>query len=284
MKPINVLLTWIILCCSGTVLADGNTLIKPLRVGMMPSLSLQKLFERYKPLQKYLEVELQHPVILLTATNYMTYMQRASEYQYDLYFAAPHMAALAEKDSGYRRVSLMRRDLRGHLVVLRDGPIKKVSDLKGRTVSAPQQVAIITMMGEALLESHHLEPGKDVKITYTSTHNNAVLELMTGKSSAAIVSGPIYDIIRRTSHNKLKILDTTKTASHLMFMASPKLPEAEYEKLKRAMLAFKANGPGKEFFRRSPYGDSAEIHDADMRQMQPYIKMLRTLQVEHKPK
>jgi phosphonate transport system substrate-binding protein len=274
----NLLRTW--LTCVGilfatAVFAAGGNSNRPLRVGMLPSLSLQKLFERFKPLQKYLEQTLHRPVVLLTAIDYATYMQRASQYEYDLYFAAPHMAALAEMDDGYRRVSMMTRDLRGYLVTRAHGRIKRVEDLKGHTISAPQELAIITIMGEALLEEHHLQPGRDVTIDYTSTHNNAILALTTGKTDAAIVSAPIFEIISRDLNTKLTILDTTKTASHLMFMASPKLSQHEYEQLCKAMLNFRADGAGKEFFRRSPYGDSGKIRDEDMANMRPYVEMLK---------
>lgn len=257
---------------ASTAEIDNN---KPLRVGMLPSLSLQKLVERFKPLQKYLEKTLHRRVILVTATNYATYLKRASEYEYDLYFAAPHIAALVETDYGYRRISKMTRVLRGYLVTRADGKIKRVDDLKGHTISAPQELAIISIMGEALLEAHHLQPGRDVKLDYTPTHNNALLALTTGKADAAIVSAPIFDIISRELHSKLTILDTTKTASYLMFMASPKLPEEEFRQLRDAMLKFRADGAGKEFFKLSPYGDTGVIQDEDMRIMRPYVAMLK---------
>lgn len=275
MKLIKIWLICIFLGITATALAEADKDLKPLRVGMLPSLSLQKLFERFKPLQAYLTQALQRPVILLTATNYETYMKRASEYEYDLYFAAPHMAALAEADSGYRRISMFTRDLSGYLIVRTAGPIKKVSDLKGRTVSAPESLAIITMMGEHLLAENNLLPGKDVKIDFTSTHNNAILALSSGKADAAIVSSAIFDIAKPEIRNKLTILKTTGNVSHLMFMASPKLSDKEYVQLREAMLHFKADGMGREFFKRAPYGDMTEIRDKDMRNMQPYIKMLR---------
>lgn len=275
MKLIKIWLICVFLGITATALAEADKDIKPLRVGMLPSLSLQKLFERFTPLQAYLTQALHRPVILLTATNYETYMKRASEYEYDLYFAAPHMAAYAESEFGYRRISLMTRDLGGYLLVRTGGPIKKISDLKGRTVSAPERLAIITMMGELMLEQNNLIPGKDVKIDYTSTHNNAILALSGGKVDAAIASTAIFDIVKSELRNKLTILKKTDNVSHLMFMASPKLPEKEYTELREAMLRFKADGPGKEFFTRSPYGDMAEIHDEDMQNMQPYIKMLK---------
>lgn len=263
-----------IFCCA-VVQAEQVAEPKPLRLGMLPSLSLQKLFERFAPLRLYLEKTLHRPVILLTASNYETYIRRASEFEYDLYFAAPHMAALAEQDSGYRRIALLTRDLSGYLVVRKDGPIKAVADLKGRTVSAPETLAIITMMGEVLLQEHNLVPGKDVRMDYTTTHNNAILALATGKADAAIASTGIYDIARPEIRDNLTVLETTRNVSHLMFMASPKLSEPEYQQLRAAMLKFTADGPGKEFFARSPYGDIAEIKDTDMQQMRPYIKMLK---------
>lgn len=275
MKPIRTWTICLLLCLSTMANAKENENVKPLRVGMLPSLSLQKLFYRFKPLQAYLKKTLHRPVVLLTATDFETYMKRASKYEYDLYFAAPHMAALAEADSGYRRVSMFTRDLSGYLIVRRTGPIKNIEDLKGRTVSVPEPLAIITMMGEVLLEKHHLYPGKNVRMDYTSTHNNAILALSTGKADAAVVSSAIFDIARPEIRDKLKILATTTSVSHLMFMASPKLPKQEYRQLKQAMLHFTAKGPGKEFFRRAPYGDMTEIHNADMQNMQAYIKKLK---------
>lgn len=277
-KTMSRLCAWI-LCCvflvSGQAIAAERKHPKPLRVGMLPSLSLQKLFYRFKPLQAYLVKTLHRPVILLTANDFQTYMRRASKYDYDLYFAAPHMAALAENMSGYRPVSMFTRNLSGYLVVRRNGPIKTIADLKGHVVSMPGPLAIVTMMGEHLLERHHLVPGKDVKIEYTTTHNNAILALKSGKADAAVVSTGIYDIIRPSIRDKLHILATTDHASHLMFMASPKLPEKEYLEIKRVMLKFTAEGPGKEFFRRAPYGDMTQIRPADMKNVQIYINKLK---------
>lgn len=275
MKALRIPVICLLLGISTVGYSKNDQNVRPLRVGMLPSLSLQKLFYRFKPLQSYLTETLHRPVILLTASDFETYMKRASEYQYDLYFAAPHMAALAEADSGYRRVSMFTRDLSGYLIVRRNSSIKKVGDLEGRTVSLPEPLAIIAMMGERLLEQHHLTPGKSVIIDYTSTHNNAILALSTGKVDAAIVSSGIFDIAKPSIRDGLRILATTTSVSHLMFMASPKLPDQEYQQIKRAMLRFTAEGPGREFFRRAPYGDMTTIQDADMQNMHVYIKKLK---------
>ena len=65
MKLIKIWLICVFLGITTTTLAEADKDIKPLRVGMLPSLSLQKLFERFKPLQAYLTQALHRPVILL---------------------------------------------------------------------------------------------------------------------------------------------------------------------------------------------------------------------------
>lgn len=275
MKKVYAWILCSLLLISCQLAAANSKQPKPLRLGMLPSLSLQKLFYRFKPLQSYLVKTLHRPVILLTANDFNTYIHRASLYDYDLYFTAPHMAALAEKMSGYRRVSMFTRNVRGYLVIRRNEPIERIQQLRNHIVAMPGPLAIVTMMGENLLEEHHLVPGKNVKLDYTSTHNNAIFALNSDMASAAVVSSGIYDIIRPSIRNKLRILAKTKSVSHLMFMASPKLPEKEYRELKHAMLNFTAKGAGAEFFRRAPYGDMTKIHDKDMQDMQVYIERLK---------
>ena len=264
-------------CClslSAAVAAEPVT-PAPLRVGLLPSLSTDRLVTLFAPLRDYLQQNLQRPVILITAPNYELYMQRAAAYEYDLYFTAPHMAALAEKESGYRRVSLMNRELRGYVVVRNDSSIHALGDLKGHTIAMPEATAIITILGESLLKQHRLVAGKNIVLEYTPSHNNAIHALVSGKADAAIVSAGIYDATPAKNRKGLSVIDKTANLSYVMFMASPTMPEQEYQQLRRVMLQFTAAGPGREFFQKSKYGDMGEIHDSDMRQLQPYVKVLQ---------
>ncbi|MBI3563473.1 MAG: phosphate/phosphite/phosphonate ABC transporter substrate-binding protein [Gammaproteobacteria bacterium] len=253
----------------------------PLRVGLLPYLSTEKLLERFAPLKTYLEINLHRPVILETAPSFSSYVERAEHYQYDLYLTAPHIAALVETDFHYRRISRLTRELDGSIVVRKDGPIKTLQDLKGRIFIAPSDTAITTMLGEQLLRDNQLIAGKNITVQYTPSHNNAIMAVASGKADAAVTSAAVFETMPVEVRDKLRILTTTPKVPHMMFMASPKLKDGDYQQLRRSMLRFTAAGAGRTFFENSGYGDMGEITNREMRTLRPYVKLLRQrLQVE----
>lgn len=261
-------------CVSLTILAE-NAPAPPLRVGLLPFLSTAKLLADFAPIKDYLEIKLQRPVILETAPNFKSYIERAGQYQYDLYLTAPHIAALVEHDYHYRRVSRLTRGLDGSIVVRKDGPIKSIDDLKNHVFTTPADTAITTMLGEQLLLQHHLYNGKNITIQYTPSHNNAIIAVATGKADAAVTSAAVFENMAPEIRDKLAILTKTETVPHMMFMASPKLSGRDFKALRQAMLEFTASGPGKAFFEKSGYGDMGKITDKEMQQLRPYVRMLQ---------
>jgi phosphonate transport system substrate-binding protein len=254
---------------------ESTSSTKPLRVGLLPYLSTEKLLMRFAPLKAYLESSLHRPVILETAPNFESYIDRAGHYQYDLYLAAPHIAALAETDFHYRRVSRLMRELHCAIVVRNDGSVKSLKDLRGRIVTTPSDTAIVTMLGEKLLSDNKLVAGKNITVEHTPSHNNAIIAVANGRADAAMTSAAVFETMPKDVRDRLDILITTEKVPHMMFMASPKLPEAEYQELTRVMLLFTAAGPGKEFFQSTGYGDMGKITDQKMKQLSPYVKTLK---------
>lgn len=255
--------------------AVAETIRPPLRFGLLPYVSTQRLIERYTPLRDYLEHVLERRVILVTAPDFRTYVSRAEHREYDLYLTAPHFAALAEKEVHYRRVSRLTRELRGAFVISRQSTIKSVNDLRGKIVAAPNATAIVTMLGETLLEQNGMALGKNVFMQYTPSHNNALMAVANGKADAAVVSAAVYDTMPDETKTQLKILAVTPSVPHMMFMASPELNDEDYLQLKNAMLGFTADRAGKTFFAKNSYGDMSEISDAQMRQLRPYVNKLQ---------
>ena len=73
----------------------------------------------------------------------------------------------------------------------------------------------------------------------------------------------------------MRILAKTRAVPHMMIMAHPRLPAADFQRLKRALLTFTRNGPGKKFFEATGYGDMGPITDADMARLQPFLGDLK---------
>jgi phosphonate transport system substrate-binding protein len=249
---------------------------RPLQFGLLPYLSTRKLFAYYTPMQKYLEKVLGRPVRMSTAPDFATYIKRAQQGMYDLYHTAPHFAAQAEVEFGYRRVSRLLRELDGSIVVARDGSISNVADLRGRTMITPDALAIISFLGEQWLRDNHLQPGVDVEVKHSPSHNTAIMAVAHGDAEAAVTSAAVFENMPQRISNRLRILTSTKKVPHMMFMAGPNLSEREYQQLQKAMLAFTASKNGKAFFVNTGYGDMGKISDQDMQRLKPFIQELNT--------
>lgn len=248
--------------------------VRPLRFGLLPYLSPDSLIKTWSPLVEYLEQRLKRPIVVVTAPDFSTYIQRAARGDYDLYHTAPHFAALAEKQHKYRRLAKLARELDGEIVVSADSAYEKIEDLKNKIFATPDRLAIITMLGEKSVIDHGLILNKTITMKYTPSHNSALLSVAEGEADVAIAVGGLYERMPVKVKNKLRLLIRTSKVPHMMFMANPDMPENEYQLLKRVLLEFTADGAGKKFFSETGYVDIKPITDADMKRLTPILPLL----------
>jgi len=267
------ILAFIILSFSFSISFAENT-EKPFKIGILPYLSPEKLMSRYSPLINYVGQSMHRKPLPETAPNFPTYVKRAANYQFDLYVTAPHFAALAESQLGYKRIARLTRELDGAMVVHKDSDITQIEQLKGKTLATPDHLAIITILGELALQDHGLSPGKDIKIISAPSHNTALLEVVSKRADAAVVSAAVYESMDPKIKKQLRLIFTTQRVPHMMFLASPKISESDYETLKKAVLDYKAKGAGAEFFNESGYIDMEPISDSDMDKMKAMLPLL----------
>lgn len=247
----------------------------PLQMGLLPYLSGERLFEYFLPMKDYLEAKLKRRIVLSTAPDFKTYVQRAARGDYDIYQTAPHFALLAEVEHGYRRVARLTRDLNGDVVVRRDSPVRHIEELRGRTVITPDALAITSMLGEELLKDHGLAPGKAYRLLRTASHNNAIMTVYRSQADAAFSSAEVLEKLPPEITRELRVLAKTRRVPHMMVMAHRRLPQAEYDRLRTALLAFTHDGPGRKFFEATGYGDIGPITDTDMARLRPFLTDLK---------
>lgn len=247
----------------------------PLQMGVLPYLSNERLFAHFLPMKEYLEAQLKRRIVMSTTSDFKTYVQRAARGDYDIYQTAPHFALLAEAEQGYRRVSRLTRELDGDVIVRRDSPMQHVEDLRGRIVITPDALAITSMLGEQLLKDHGLSPGRDYRLLRAASHNNAILTVHRGAADAAITSAAEFEQLLPEVKRDLRVLTKTRKVPHMMVMAHSRLSTVEYERLKRSLLAFTHDGPGRKFFDVTGYGDMGPITDADMARLRPFLTDLK---------
>ncbi len=247
---------------------------KPIKIGLLPYLSPDFLMTRYAPFINYVGEQLNCPISVATAPNFPTYIKRAHNNTYDLYVTAPHFAALAEQEHGFRRIARLSRELDGAMVVHVDSPYTSISQLKGKKLATPDHLAIITILGELALQDHGIDPTKDIIIKSAPSHNTALLEVIEKRADAAVVSAAVYESMDPKLKKKLRLIFSTSRVPHMMFLASPNVSDEDYKKLKEVVLQFTANGDGKAYFEESGYVDMVPITEADMTKMKAMLPLL----------
>jgi phosphonate transport system substrate-binding protein len=246
-----------------------------LRFGVLPYLSSRALVHAYAPLVDYLQSRLQRPVMMVTAPDFKVFAQRSSAGRYDFVFTAPHFAKLGETRGKLVRLSKVSRKLDGEIVVSADSKIKSVADLRGHTFATPDYLAVVTILGEELLELQQFTPDVDIFLHYTPSHNNALLSVAEGTAAAGIAVGGLYAHMPENINKNLRILDRTRAVPHSMFMAHSNLDPESVSSLRTALVGFRAAGAGKVFFGRTGFGDMETITDEDMNALEPLVNILK---------
>lgn len=142
-----------------TAMAEGT-----LTLGYFPIISTVALFKRFGPLRDYLSESLGQPIILKTAKDFPTFLERTDDRAYDIVVTAPHYAVKASDSGRYRIRSTVVEDVQQLVVVRADSPISDITDLAGKRVSTPPRHALITMMGVQLMIDSGLSGGQGPRL------------------------------------------------------------------------------------------------------------------------
>lgn len=246
-----------------------------LEIGVFPAFSTRTILSTYQPLRDYLADRLKRPVVLVTAPDYRTFIARTQRGEYRAVVTAPHFARLAQLEAGYVPLVRVKRELRGVIVVRGDSGIASVADLRGTTIGAPDELAIVTMLGEQLLRTHGLEPGKDVDVRHYPSFNSAILAVHGGKTSAALTAPTALAQMAREVRDSLREIATTAAVPHVMYLAHPQVPPQEVRQLRELLMDFEKQPAGVEFFKHTGFVGLEPPAPEQLRTLDPYVAMLK---------
>jgi len=256
----------------GGASADNATI----EIGIIPTLSTRTILTTYQPLREHLEEQLKQPVVLVTAPDYRTFIDRTQRGEYRYVVTAPHFARLAQAEAGYVPMVRVKRELRGILVTRADSNIKTINDLRGKIVSTPENIAVVTMLGLQQLREHGLEPNRKVTMRAYASFNSAVLAVQNGESDAAFTAQTALNQMPEETRSALRTIATTNTVPHVIFLASKKVPPIEVERMTRLLLEFSENKPrGAPFFEQTGFLGYVRPTAAELKNLDPYVTELK---------
>ncbi len=244
-----------------------------------PFLPVHTMIQNYQPLRAFLEMRLQEPVTLVTASNYKIYNDRLRQHDYSFVITTANSAYLAYADFGYIPLLRPAINTRPVLVVAKQSSVTTIQALRGTIVTLPDPLAIISMEALSMLREAKLDPQRDVKIKYLSNHAAAVNYVIAGEATAAIVSDRALLQMPDAIRNAVRIVQTWEAgaAPGVVYLASPEVPRARVERLRQAIVEYvRDTAEGREMIRKLGYGDLIPATSDDLKPIAPYGVQLRT--------
>jgi phosphonate transport system substrate-binding protein len=242
----------------------------PLVFGVFPNLTARQTIETYRPLADVLEKHLQRRVVLFSARDFKTFVERTRQGEYDILLTAPHLAWLARQDAGYRPLLKYARPTHGLLVVKAGSPFGKPGALRGRTVATADAIAVAVLAVEAELAGHGLRHKIDYRTADSGTHLNAVMQVVNGRADGAMLGKHAYMLLPSDLRQQLRVLAETPPLSSLTYLTHPRLRDAEAQAVRAALLDFAATPEGQALMLRGGYGGFADLDGRELSAFRPY--------------
>lgn len=250
---------------------------KEIVFGVLPIVSTQKLIARLGPLADYISEKTGIPVRLETAPDFATFMQRTNKQKrYDLIFTAPHFYYLAQRQAGYKViVRVAAPEMRAVIVAPKESNIRKLQDLKGKTLSVTDSLALATLMVRAHLSKSGLDPDKDLTLVNTPTHNASLISAVKGITDAASLMQPPYNRAKKSIKQEMRLISVTEGSPHMPIAVTATLDHSIVNKITNALLQLKSNDKGKALLKHLRWPGFIAVKPADYDKLKWAVKEIR---------
>lgn len=220
---------------------------KEIVFGVLPMLSTEKLIARFGPMADYLSKEIGIPIRLVTAPDFSSFLQRSNTgKRYDIMFTAPHMYYISQRKAGYKAiVRVAAHDMKAIIVVPENSGIKTIQDLKGKTLSTTDSIALATLMIKAHLVKAGIDWEKDLKLIYTPSHNASLVSAYKNITDAGSLMIPPYKRAKKEIKKSMRVVSTTDGSPHMPLAVSSTLDKMTVTKIKNSLVNLKSSKEGK---------------------------------------
>lgn len=194
--------------------SDATYVPNKLTVQFVPSSQAETIEAKAKPLEKLLEKQLGIPVTVSVSTDYNTIIEAMASKQVDVGFLPPNGYVLAHKQKaanvllqaqrykivqpGGKNSDKLTDSYRSMIVVKAGSPIKKLADLKGKTIAVQDVTSSAGYIWPAVeLKKKGINIEKDVKTVQVKGHDQGVLAVLNGDADAAFVFEDARNVVKK---------------------------------------------------------------------------------------
>jgi phosphonate transport system substrate-binding protein len=215
--------------------------------GVLPQVATAKVAEQWVPFLDKLSEMSGVKLKFVTAPSISEFGTRAAAGAYQFYYH--NTLAYVQQDELYKAFAReVGAKTKGVLVVAKENPITKLSQLKGGTVAIPSAgsfgAAVLPLF--AIQNEGGLDLQKDLKVVIAGSHEAGYQAVLQGKAQASGGLTRTFELLPDADRARLRIFFTTKEYSPLPFAARKDVPADVVAKVQKALVAFSkdpANAP-----------------------------------------
>jgi phosphonate transport system substrate-binding protein len=249
-----------------------------LTLGVFPYISANQMMEQLTPLCKRIEEALGKKVILVSAPDFMSYVDRTAKGEYDLVLTAPHMGYLAEKRDGWQRIVQSGQKTATVLLVRQESSIQRLEDLRGKKITVGNRRSLTYLLAKEAFAEKGIILDKDMEVVETATFSNVVQSVFLGEADVGATPTLLWDNwehVNQEQHRQLREIYRAKpAAASFLVMASPKTDPAIIRRLTDSLLSFQDTEEGKTFLQKSQFESFQPLDDATMKNAAPFVHVL----------
>ncbi|MDH4164106.1 MAG: phosphate/phosphite/phosphonate ABC transporter substrate-binding protein [Nitrospirota bacterium] len=218
--------------------------------GVVPQFEQRKLYAIWKPVIDELEKKTGLSFKLVTTLKINDFEKEYMAQKFDFAYMNPYFIVRGVTPGTYIPLVRDNKPHRGIVVVRRDGTVKRVADLAGKTVAFPSPNAIgATLMTRAELERLF---NVTVEPLYVKTHSSVYLHVA---KELAVAGGGVEKTLQEQDaaiRGLLTVLHTTEVMPNLPVAANRRIPETIREKVRRAFLELGTTEEGRAVLEKIP--------------------------------
>jgi phosphonate transport system substrate-binding protein len=218
--------------------------------GAVPQFEQRKLHAIWKPIVDELALRTGLQFNLVSTLTVQEFHSAYTRGQFDFVYVNPYNIARLHGTQAYVPLVADKKPVRGIVVIRKDGEVKTVADLNGKTVAFPSPNA----MGASLLVRSDFEQIHHIQVTplYVKTHSSVYLHVAKGLAAAG---GGVEKTLQEQAEAiraELQVIYTTRSCPSHPVAAHPRVPPEIQERVRQALLAMGGTREGTEMLAKVP--------------------------------
>lgn len=231
-----MLLIGCMLCCLAAGRAAAAAPQREYTMAVFPFLPASNLEGIFAPIAAELSQVLGKPVRFRVSPTYDDFTAALKAQQFDIVHIHPFDYLQYGRTNGYQPLVARSEELYAAFSAKAGSPIRRLADLRGKRLGTPPHSGAVTYLARAALVRAGIRP-EEVTVHHFANHLACLQQLQIGSVDACATSAPAVRVFEAQLGVRLQPIGRSQTIPHVLFAAHRRIPAADRERIKTALLA-----------------------------------------------